>query len=269
MTVMEAAAAENRKTDAVFIRTPEGVAFSLNLAGPLSRFLAWLVDLGCISMLSVLAGVFIGLLQIVHKDMAMAFSILVYFIISIGYGMFTEWHWRGRTVGKRVLGLRVLDVQGLRLHPSQVIIRNLLRPVDSLPVFYLVGGIAMLLNRHAQRLGDLAANTIVVRQPDTAQPDISRILSDKYNSLRAYPHLVARLRQRTTPEEADMALEALLRRERLNADRRVALFSALAGYFKTVVPFPSEASYGMSDEQYIRNVVDLLFNRSRRKPAEE
>ena len=77
-----------------------------------------------------------------------------------------EWYWRGQTVGKRVLKLRVMDEQALRLEFSQIVVRNLLRFVDFLPGLYLVGGTACVLSRRFQRLGDLAANTIVVRNPE-------------------------------------------------------------------------------------------------------
>src|SRR5262249_58768067 len=62
-----------------------------------------------------------------------------------------EWYWRGQTVGKRMLRLRVVDRQGLRLQPSQIITRNLLRFVDGLPAFYMLGGLTSLLNRQIGR----------------------------------------------------------------------------------------------------------------------
>ena len=84
----------------------------------------------------------------------MALGYIAYFALSIGYPIVTEWFWRGQTIGKRMFGIRVMDVQGLRLQFSQIAIRNLLRFVDSLPLFYVVGGITCLLTRHYQRLGE-------------------------------------------------------------------------------------------------------------------
>ena len=86
-----------------------------------------------------------------------------------------------------------MDEQGLRLKFSQVVIRNLLRPVDGLPLAYLLGGLACLISKRAQRLGDLAAGTIVVRHPTIFQPDLDQLMAGKYNSFRDYPHLEARL----------------------------------------------------------------------------
>ena len=91
-------------------------------------------------------------------------------------------------------------------------------------------------------------------------PDLDLILDkNAYNSLRAYPHLTARLRQQVVPEEAAVALEALMRRNALLPEARVALFEEMAGLFKSKVAFPPEAVEGVSNEQYIRNVVDVLF----------
>ena len=90
-------------------------------------------------------------------------------MLSLIYAVVSEWVWRGQTVGKRLMGLRVVDARGLRLEPSQVIVRNLMRLLDALPALYLVGGIACVFSRHRQRLGDLAAGTVVVRTSKIAQ----------------------------------------------------------------------------------------------------
>ena len=254
------------KTNTLLIQTPEGIEFSLLLAGPVTRFLAWVIDFAVMLAATMLAGMALGFLRVISLDMAQAVAALAFFVIQIGYGIATEWFWRGQTVGKRVLRLRVMDVQGLRLQFSQIVIRNLLRFVDSLPVFYLVGGIACLASRRAQRLGDLAANTIVVRHPQLEAPDLDQLLAGKFNSLRAHPHLEARLRQRVSPREAAAALQALVRRDELEAAARVVLFAEFAAHFRTLVEFPPDATDGLTDEQYVRNVVDILF-RSQRAEA--
>ena len=241
------------------IRTPEGVVFSFFLAGPVTRFLAWTIDLAAIMVVSNLLGGAVQILGVISRDLSMALAILLYFIVSIGYGIVMEWYWRGQTLGKRLLRLRVMDVQGLRLEFSQIVIRNLLRFVDSLPWFYMVGGLACLISRKAQRLGDFAANTIVVRHPEIGMPDLSQILADKYNSFRNYGHLEARLRQKVTPQEAGLALQALLRRDQLDPEPRIRLFYELAEHFRSLVAFPPEAVEGISDEQYVRNVVSTVY----------
>lgn len=246
----------------IVIHTPEGVTFSLPLAGPFSRFLAWLLDVFCIMVTGQILQVFISMLAAIHLDLYMAVAILLYFVLSIGYAMALEWFWNGQTLGKRVVGLRVMDIRGLRLRPVQIVIRNLLRAVDILPLCYLLGGAMCLLTRHGQRLGDLAGNTIVVRATRLAEPKIDRILEQtRYNSLREHPHLVARLRQRVSPGEADLALRALARRDALDPDARVSLFKSMSDLFKGKVVFPEEAAANVSDEQYVRNVVDVVFRK--------
>jgi len=247
------------KTNTLTIRTPEGIEFSFLLAGPISRFLAWSVDLLAILAINKLLNVVFAAAGILSQDLATAANILGYFVVSIGYGIFLEWHWQGQTLGKRLMRLRVADVHGLHLQFSQVVIRNLLRFVDSLPALYLVGGLSCFINRYAQRLGDFAANTIVIWTPRLDEPDLDQLLEGKYNSFRNYPHLEARLRQHVSPAEARIALQALLRRDEIEPRMRVELFESLVSHFKTIVTFPPEATEGISDEQYMRNIVDALF----------
>jgi len=247
------------RTSSLAIETPEGISFTLLLAGPVTRFLAWLIDLVAIIALNTLAQNALQIAGLVGREFVEAAGIIEYFVLSTGYAICLEWLWRGQTLGKRVLGLRVMDAQGLRLDFSQIVIRNLLRTVDMLPAFYLVGGVATVFTRNAQRLGDLAANTIVVRSPRIEQPDLDRLLGGKFNSLLDYRHLAARLRQRTTPEAAGIALNALLRREDFEALARVELFDELAGYFQSIVEFPADAVESLTGEQYVRNAVEILF----------
>jgi uncharacterized RDD family membrane protein YckC len=251
------------RTSTLTIRTPEGVVFALQLASPVTRFLAWAIDFACISAACSILGTALGLLDLISLDLTRAVIILLFFALQIGYGLVFEWSWRGQTVGKRLLRLRVVDAGGLRLQFSQIVIRNLLRFVDMLPAFYLVGGITTLLNAHTQRLGDIAASTVVIRSPKIEQPDLGQILAGKFNSLRAHPHLEARLRQRISPVEASLALQAVLRREEFEPRARAELFARLGEHFRSLVEFPPESVEHVTDEQYLRNVVDTVY-RSRR-----
>ena len=250
------------RINTLHIKTPEGITFALRLAGPVARFLAWIIDLGCVLVILVPVNMGIQLIMVVSPDFAMAAGIISYFLVSIGYAILCEWHYKGQTVGKRLMSVRVMDIQGLRLQFSQIVIRNLLRVIDSIPVCYLIGGLSCLLSPKFQRLGDLAANTIVIREPKILRPDLEQILSHKYNSLRDYPHLVARLRQRTSPQEANIALQALLRRDELDPPSRVELFTQIADHFKKIIAFPQEAIDGITEEQFVRNVVDALVQSS-------
>lgn len=241
------------------LRTPEGMDFSLPLAGPVPRLLAMFVDLLVVAIVGGVVQKVTAVLAIFSADVAQGIQTVLFFVISMLYGIVVEWLWQGQTVGKRLLGIRVMDRDGLPMHLSQIVVRNLLRPVDMLPVFYLVGGVTALATQYGQRIGDLAANTVVVRARQLAPPDWQKLLAGKFNSMLEHPHLAARLRQRVTPELAGVALDALVRRDELEDGARVELFRELAVRMRKLVEFPTEAVEGLSDEQYVRNAVEILF----------
>ena len=92
---------------------------------------------------------------------------------------------------------------------------------------------------------------------------ITAAMGGKYNSFRDYPHVEARLRQHVSPAEAALALESLIRRDEFEPGPRIELFKELAGHFRGRAAFPDEATLGMTDEQYVRNVVDSIYNAGR------
>ena len=249
----------DERTQVWRVRTPEGVAFSFRLASPALRAVAWSIDAMAVMAATSVISTVVAVLSIVSAGVSEAVSVVAFFVVSQGYRMVTEWYWRGQTIGKRVMRLRVVDTQGFRLTFSQVALRNLLRFVDGLPLMYLVGGVTTRVNRRAQRLGDLAAGTLVVWEPADPVPDLASLRSEKYNSLRVHPPLVARLRQVIGPDEARIAWQALSRRELLEPTERVRLFSELAAHFRAKTAFPDDAAEGVSDEQLVRNIVDVLF----------
>jgi len=246
----------------LIIETPEGVEFSYQLATPALRAIAWAVDAAAIGAAAYAIGQAADSLGVINKDWAAAISTVVFFVASIAYGIVLEWRWRGQTLGKRLLRLRVVDAQGLRLQFPQVALRNLLRLVDMLPLVYLVGGTASLVTRRCQRLGDLAANTIVAREPVFEEPDLEQIAPAKYNSLLAYPHLAARLRSLVSPEAVGFAIQAATERDTYAPLARIELFADLAAYFRGLVQFPPAALEGLTDEQYVRSVLRVVMGRS-------
>lgn len=247
------------------IRSSEGVSFAIPLAGPMSRFLAWAIDVGVIATVLMVCSIFLAILGTLSADAARGFYIALAFFTTLGYGIALEWLWRGQTIGKRMMGLRVIDERGLKLRFEQVVLRNLLRIVDRLPLFYMVGGLTCLVSSRNQRLGDIAAGTIVTFTPKAALPDIQNVLGDKFNSFRNHPHLEARLRQTTPPLATALALDAISRRDDIDPDERVSLFRQFADYFRALVAFPEEDTIGITDEQYVRNVIDTIYNTSKRK----
>ena len=105
----------------------------------------------------------------------------------------------------------------------------------------------------------------IARGAATAAADFEQVLPDKYNSFRAYPHIEARLRQGVSPTLGNVIVQALLRREQLEPDARVGLYADLAAQCRERAPFPHQATCGLTDEQYLRNVVDSLFRTTQEK----
>jgi uncharacterized RDD family membrane protein YckC len=249
------------KTTELKIQTPEGVEFALPLAGPITRCAAWAFDLVVIVALFQLISQVLRMTSVIAGDMSIALMIALQFIAVVGYGMFMEWFWRGQTIGKRIMKLRVIDERGLSLRLNQVVLRNLFRVIDSLPLFYMVGGMACLASSRVQRLGDLAAGTLVIRVKEIGEPHLDELLGENVNSFHGHPRLEARLRQRVSPDEARLAVDTLLRRNELSSKDRLRVFQDVADYFRGKVVFPEEVTHGLSDEQYVRNVVATLFER--------
>ena len=144
------------------IKTPEGVVFRLFPAGLPSRMLALIVDT---LMVTVVISVVNQLLMFCLISVSFAWvqgaKILVGFCIGMGYWIVLEWLWNGQTVGKKLFRLRVVDSGGLKLILRQLVVRNLLRSIDFLPVFYMVGSICAFIDPKGRRLGDIAAGTMV------------------------------------------------------------------------------------------------------------
>lgn len=251
-------------TAMLHIATPEGVSFALPLAGPVTRALGMFVDAAVIALLQKILSMAVLAISTVLADFGMAANYVFGFLITFGYTAVSELLFGGQTLGKKIVRIRVIDERGMKLKPGQVLIRNLLRVVDMFPIYYLVGGAFALFSKRCQRLGDLAAGTVVIRLIKSSPPDIESILGGKYNSFRSYPHLEARLRQKTSPDEAQLALAALVRRDELENDAALKLFGEMAVRFREKVKFPDEAEFGLSDEQYVRNAVDTLYRRAQK-----
>jgi len=250
-----------RRSGELSVRTPEGVTFSFRLASPLPRAFARAIDLIVVGLLWILLGILVAILELFVSNLAIAVYIVVAFIIQQGYAIALEYHWGGQTLGKRALGLRVLDENGFPPTFAQIVVRNLLRFADVLPIGYALGGSAALLSPRLQRLGDLAAGTVVIRTEVAALPDPRRIRPDRFNSLRRHPAAVARLRQALTPAEARLAYRALIRRDEMDPAERVRLFADLASHIQEQVRLPAEATDNLSPEAFVRNAVDVLLER--------
>jgi uncharacterized RDD family membrane protein YckC len=149
--------------------TPEGVPIDLALAGPATRMLAYALDALVIAGGSLLLFVLAALVGgVTHSGSALDFGIAVAVVAYVAgqlgaYFVFFEVLGGGTSIGKRALGLRVVDKRGGAIGLRRSLVRNVLRLVDSLPSLYAVGVVTVVTTRHNQRLGDLAAGTLVIR----------------------------------------------------------------------------------------------------------
>jgi uncharacterized RDD family membrane protein YckC len=155
------------------VATPERVSFSYETANLGSRFVAQLIDIAALAgMLAGLGALSAALAAVIHDPTIPLLILLIGgFAIFWGYFVVSEAVWSGQTLGKRVLRLRAVDVRGGPITVSQALIRNLVRLVDFLPSYYLVGAVAIFVTRRNQRLGDLAAGTVVVRERQAVSLD--------------------------------------------------------------------------------------------------
>jgi uncharacterized RDD family membrane protein YckC len=179
--------------DEVKIETPEQIDVSLELAGLGSRFIAQLIDwgikFGSLLALGLVGTVLLLLLGVTLEDKALAWLLLAIFVVIgfaffFGFDTFFEVRFNGQTPGKMAAGIRVISEGGAPVDFSAACVRNLLGFADMLPMFYLLGGLIALLNTRGQRLGDMAAGTIVIREraaqaPADSMSFASRLATDE------------------------------------------------------------------------------------------
>lgn len=150
----------------IVVRTPENLELTYELAGAGTRSAAYCIDLLLLYMaLSLLQNVVVGAAAALPEAwLGYAFALygLLAFFVITGYFIAFELLWSGQTPGKRAIGIRVVKSGGYALRFGDSLLRNLMRAIDFLPVFYGVGLLSLLLTRHSQRLGDLVAGTLVV-----------------------------------------------------------------------------------------------------------
>jgi uncharacterized RDD family membrane protein YckC len=208
------------------VRTPESIAFSYELAGLGSRFLA------------VMAARY-GPPPVSDKlatSLAIAFVVAVVFVIFYGYFIVFETLWNGQTPGKKLLGLRVVRDGGYPIDFGASLIRNLIRVGEQLLGYYILAAISALISPENKRLGDLAAGTIVVRDSRLAEPRSLTARGDEpVYAATAY----------LTGEERALIKRFLERRDALAVDRRNELAAQLAGRVRARVP----ADLGRLDDE--------------------
>lgn len=140
------------------ILSPEKTVITYRMAGLGARVMAHIIDLVILFFTLLALTMLIGMLApglVYIPIMIFSSGIFLYFILLEGL-------WNGQTLGKKASGIRVRMADGTPVTFAAALGRNLLRPADMLPATYLVGMVAMFTNPRSQRIGDLAAGTIVV-----------------------------------------------------------------------------------------------------------
>lgn len=144
------------------IVTPQGVVLDLETAGIGHRGLARFIDIAVIAVVGSIIGV-IG--SFMGGTAGFVFQLIAFFLLIFGYPVVAETFFRGRTIGKAAVGLRVVTLEAGPIGFREAIIRSLFQLLDLLVSFGAVALLCGMLTPRSQRVGDLAAGTFVIRDP--------------------------------------------------------------------------------------------------------
>lgn len=247
------------------VLSTEQVPLSYRVAGLGSRFLALLADL-CLIALLVFAGATVGVIyEGARGGLGLAVMLVWLFALTWGYFVLFEWLWHGQTPGKRLLGIRVVLLQGTRISLFHSAVRNVLRVADAWPTplgfllnafgGYAAGFATAAFNREQRRLGDLAAGTLVVHVERKAP--LVRALHDA--AVNVDPARTAAVRQRLgrlDRRQKEAILDLCLRREQLGVRERSRLFKAVADHLGA--RFGLQAGEHESDEKFVLQIAAAL-----------
>ena len=200
------------------LATPEGVELRLPVAGLAPRALAWLVD--ALIKAAVIFGA--SIVRGVMGGTSIGLYLILMFLLLWFYNVLFEVFRHGATPGKSALGIRVVNANGTPVGWTGSLIRNLIRNVDMLPGVYLFGFISVMLSEKFQRLGDLAASTLVVYDTKAAKRKMSF-------SVAPLP-----VRVPLTPEEQQSIVSFAERVPELTADRAAELATIVSPVFPDV-----------------------------------
>ncbi len=164
------------------IVTPENIAFQYQLAGPFRRLPAYLIDLCLRIAVVAIAVIAFSLAFGAIGQMGLGFGMVAvgWFVLDWFYGGLFEAYWNGQTPGKRLMRIRVVSDEGQPINGVQAVLRNFLRSADAMPVAlffptYLLGLVSSAMNDRFQRLGDLAAGTMVIVEEPQRHYGVARV----------------------------------------------------------------------------------------------
>ena len=232
--------------DRLTIETPEGVPLELTLAGVGSRFASALLDYLIQAVILVALALVLsygGGFSPGTSTLAAAVWTVGFFAVFWGYDVGFEVLNSGRTPGKALSGLRVVRESGAPVTFGTSAVRNVLRIVDIIPGNYLVGMGSILATRRNQRLGDLAAGTLVVREARKLPPEV--LISPSVQAPAWDTSAIDR-------QELDAVASFLARRGELAAGARIQIAAELAGRLR---PKVGGAIAGDGDEMFLERLV--------------
>lgn len=217
--------------------TPERVSFRYALAGPFRRAMSYLIDI--VVWLFLIGVVSSALLFLVnYSDSGWGIILVAFFVLQWGYGMVCEVIFNGRTAGKWLMGLRVVSANGVPISPSQAVLRNLLLPIDGWPLCYLPALASMALTSRFQRLGDLAAGTMVIVEES---PSLGKLAYPDEPAIRAVLELLP-LKVDAGPDLSLALADYVKRRQRFQANFRERLAGDLAAPLARRYGLPAKVS---------------------------
>jgi uncharacterized RDD family membrane protein YckC len=234
------------------VKTPESIAFSYELAGLGSRFLAVAIDVAIQTL--VMIGIIWGLVYAgthmssaamrdasraskFEESLAIAFIITIIFVIYFGYFIIFETFWNGQTPGKKLMGLRVVRDGGYPADFASIAIRNVIRVGEAVAGLYAISAVAALMSPENKRLGDMAAGTLVVR--DTATAKLAAILEEPPDAAR--PIML-------TAEERSLIDLFVVRRQGMTPGNRAVMAARIA---QRVRPRVSRDLQQLNDEDLL------------------
>jgi uncharacterized RDD family membrane protein YckC len=211
--------------DILVIETPERVPLHFALASIGNRFLACAIDhaIQALVLLIIILGFVVlkdysGIGQIISSapKWVLAVLIIIGFLIVSGYFAFFEWIWNGQTPGKRWLKLRVIREDGRPVSFWEAAVRNLLRTFDIMPwPFYSVGLISVFISTRDQRVGDMVAGTVVVREREAEAPAFAQVFGAAVTDLalrRSFQPVIFTASLTSLTEQEIQVVETFLRR---------------------------------------------------------
>ena len=231
------------------ISTPENVAFGYEVAGLGSRFMAAAIDTICLVLIQVIVFLAVGLLLNafdilvnININWIIALSTILFFLMFWGFYILFELIWNGQTPGKRLFNLRVIRTDGAPIGFVESLIRNLVRIIDFIPSFYGLGVSVMFFNMQSRRLGDFAANTLVVHDRNISLESLGKATQTPSYEIDADMMLGLPV-ERLQEKDVVLAEEFLLRREGLTNATGLVRPILTRLYTQMEMPAPDKMRY--------------------------